>query len=71
MKANSRIKWDWLIGALVVCKAQADGYSLVEAGHLQRQKSSTCFSRPLVSSLRMTYWQGVPIIFPITNHKAS
>jgi arylsulfatase A len=48
---------------LMVCNTQTDGHSLVAAGHLRRQKSSTYLSRPLVSSLYLTYWYG-----EITHH---
>ncbi len=48
---------------LVVYNTQTDGDSLVAAGHLRRQKSSTYFSRPPVSSLHLTYWHG-----EITHH---
>ena len=47
----------------MVCNTQTDGYSLAAAGHLRRQKSSTYFSRPPVSSLHLTYWHG-----EITHH---
>ena len=53
---------DFLTG-LVVCNSHSDGYSLVAAGNLRRQISSTYFSRPPVSSLYLTYWHG-----EITHH---
>ena len=48
---------------LVLCNSHYDGYSLVAAGNLRRQTSSTYFSRPPVSSLYLTYWHG-----DITHH---
>ena len=41
---------------LVLCNTHSSGYSLVAEGHLLRQKSSTYYSRPPVSSSYLTSW---------------
>jgi hypothetical protein len=44
--------------SLVLCPTYSAGLSLVAAGHLLRQKSSTYFNRSPFSSLHITYWHG-------------